>query len=80
MAINDNWHVHPGRDCCQTAPVAPALYVSVQNFWPDAWTTYTCQPCRATLSIGGWPVPTVNCPGCGLPMVYLSTHQSGVSA
>jgi DNA-directed RNA polymerase subunit RPC12/RpoP len=80
MAISDNWHVHPGRDCCHQIPAAPVPYVSVQTFMPEIWSSYTCQPCEASLVIGGEQKPAVNCPGCGLPMVFAFTHQTGVSA
>lgn len=83
MPINDNWHVHPGLDCCQSTHAAPAPYVyarpyvSVATHMPETWNTWTCAPCRATLAIGGERKPVVNCPGCGQPMTWLATHQSG---
>ena len=33
MPINDNWHVHPGRDCCPAAVTATWPLPMVQQGW-----------------------------------------------
>ncbi len=34
MAVNDNWHVHPGRDCCGCTSHPPTTVISPYSAWP----------------------------------------------
>ena len=72
MAITDNWHVHPGRDCCQ-----PPAQI---RFADTATGTLTVRTCTCNYTWGtddlghvtevrrpmtGCPThPPQHCPGC----------------